>query len=129
MRALKSMPAIALVFQASGCSAAVCCAPCCRYLGVVLDQGLCVLDPCFCFCFGGGGCIRRGGRAGGRGVWLGASFSQGPPMVPAEGVQKNFTLKSSWHQRRQSKILAVGVKNWKGRGGGYPPSSYGVLPF
>ena len=41
-------------------------------------------------------------------------FSQGPPMVPAEGGPKNFKLKSSW---RQSKILAVSLKHWKGRRG------------
>ena len=61
-----------------------------------------------------------------------------PPRVPLWSPpkvgQKVLKLKSSWHQRRQSKIFAVSLKHWKGRGGvqgegGYPSSSYGVRPF
>ena len=49
---------------------------------------------------------------------------------PAEGGPKFLKLKSSWHRRRRSKILAVSLIG-KGGGsrGGYPPSSYGVRPF
>ena len=39
-------------------------------------------------------------------------------MVPAKGRPKKLKLKSSWHPRRQSKILAVSLKHWKGRSGG-----------
>ena len=39
-------------------------------------------------------------------------------MVPAEGGPKFLKLKSSWHRRRRSKILAVSLKHWKGRRGG-----------
>ena len=39
-------------------------------------------------------------------------------MVPAKGGPKNLNLKSSWHRRRRSKILAVTLKHWKGRRGG-----------
>ena len=55
-----------------------------------------------------------------------------PPrhMVPAEGGPKVLKLKSSWHRRRRSKILAASLKHWKRRSrGGYPPSSCGVRPF
>ena len=38
-------------------------------------------------------------------------------MVPAEGRPKNLKLKSSWHRRRRSKILAVSLEHWKGRRG------------
>ena len=41
-----------------------------------------------------------------------------PRMVPAEGGPKSFQVKSSWHQRRRSKILAASLKHWKGRRGG-----------
>ena len=37
-------------------------------------------------------------------------------MVPAEGGPKLLKLKSSWRLRR-SKILAVSLRHWKGRGG------------
>ena len=42
-------------------------------------------------------------------------------MVPAEGRPKLLKLKSSWHRRRQSKILAVNLKYWKAKywGGGF----------
>ena len=40
---------------------------------------------------------------------------EGLPMVPAEGGPKILKLKSSWHR---SKILAVSLQHWKGRGGG-----------
>ena len=39
-------------------------------------------------------------------------------MVPAEGGPKFLKLESSWHRRRRSKILAVSIQHWKGRGGG-----------
>ena len=55
---------------------------------------------------------------GGGGGWLGPSSSLGPPMVPAEGRPKIFKLKSSWGRRRRSKILALRLQHWKGRGGG-----------
>ena len=48
-------------------------------------------------------------------------------MVPAEGEPKILKLKSSWHRRPRSQVLAVSLKHWKGRrgggggGGGYPP--------
>ena len=59
-----------------------------------------------------------GGTAEGEGGgWLGPSSSQGPPMVPAEGRLNFLKLKSSWHRRRQGKILAVILKHWKGRKG------------
>ena len=71
--------------------------------------------------------LERGGRAG----W-GPPSSQGPPMVP-EGGPRVSKLQSSWHRRRRSKILAVSLKHWKGRGGGGgagggtppPPTVYG----
>ena len=60
----------------------------------------------------------------------------GSPYGPRRGRAKNFKLKSCWHRRRQSKILAVSLKHWKRRrgggsrgGGGHPPSFYGVRPF
>ena len=55
----------------------------------------------------------RGGRA-----WRGPPSSGGPPMAPAEGGPKILRLKSSWHRRRRSKILAVSLKHWKGSKGG-----------
>ena len=55
---------------------------------------------------------------GGGGVGWDPPSSQGPPMVPAEGRPKILKLKSCWHRRRRSKILAVSLKHWKGRGGG-----------
>ena len=39
-------------------------------------------------------------------------------MVPAEGGPNVLKRKSSWHQRRRSKTLAVSLKYWKGRRGG-----------
>ena len=54
---------------------------------------------------------------GGGGGWLGPP----PPRVPLRSPLKAaeiFTLKSSWHRRRRSKILAVSVKHRKGRRGG-----------
>ena len=47
-------------------------------------------------------------------------------MVPAEGGPNILKLKSSWHRRRRSKILAVSLKGSKGREvrgvrGGTPP--------
>ena len=73
----------------------------------------------------GQGCIRGGGRVG----WGPPPSSQGPPVVLAEDGPKTFQRKSSWHQRRRSKSLAVSLKHWKGRrgvqggggGGGTPP--------
>ena len=74
---------------------------------------------------GGQGCIRRGGR----GVWLGPPSSQGPPVVPAEGGPKIVKLKSSWHRRRRSKILAVSLKHWKGRREGGRVPGGGAAPL
>ena len=72
------------------------------------------------------GCDGGGGGVG----WPPAS--QGTPMVPAEGGPKILKLQSSWHRRHRSKILAVSLKHWKGRGGvqgggggGPPPTVYG----
>ena len=47
-------------------------------------------------------------------------------MVPAEDRPKLLKLKSSWHRRRRSKLLAVNLKYWKakyweGGGGGTRP--------
>ena len=53
---------------------------------------------------------------GGRGVWLGPLSSLGPLMAPAKGGPKK--LQSSWRRRGQSKILAVSLKDWKGKRGG-----------
>ena len=53
-------------------------------------------------------------------MWLGHPSSLGPPMLPAKGRPKCFELKSSWRQRRRSKILAVSLKHWNGSGG-VPP--------
>ena len=68
------------------------------------------------------GSIRKGGREGGGGGvegWVGSDPP--PPMVPLwsppKGRPKNFKLKSSWRQRRQSKIFTVSLKRWKGRRG------------
>ena len=73
------------------------------------------------------GCI-RGGRGGGGFGWY-----PPPPMVPAEAAPKFLKLKSSWHRRHRSKMLAVRLKRWKGRRGGGgkggvpspPPTVYG----
>ena len=69
--------------------------------------------------------VLEGGEVGseegggeGRGVWLGPPSSQGPPMVPTEGGPKIWKLKSSWHRRRRSNILAVSLEDWNGRKGG-----------
>ena len=48
-------------------------------------------------------------------------------MVPGEGEPKSFELKSSWHQRRWSKILPVSLKHLKEWGGG--GGSRGVPPL
>ena len=64
-------------------------------------------------------------RRGGGGVgWDPLRYPYGPCRRRA----KNVKLKSSWHRRRRSKILAVSLKHGKGRrgggvqgGGGYPP--------
>ena len=45
-------------------------------------------------------------------------------MVPAKGGPKILKLKSSWHRRRRSKILAVSLKHWKGKTGGHPGGVY-----
>ena len=79
-----------------------------------------------------------GSEGGGWGVRLPPPppYSQGPPMVPAEGGPKIFERKSSWHRRHRSKTLAVSLKHWKGGlgrgtggpGGGAapsPPAVYG----
>ena len=50
--------------------------------------------------------------------WPDPPSSYDPPVVPAESGPKLFRLKSSWRQRRRSKILAVSPKHWKGRRGG-----------
>ena len=63
---------------------------------------------------GGGGDVLEGGE--GRGVLLGPPSSSGPPKVPAKGGPKALQLESSWHQ---SKISAISLKYWKGRGGGW----------
>ena len=84
----------------------------------------------------GGGGLKGGGRGGGVGRTL------PPPMVPLWSLpkagRKILKLKSYWHRRRRSKILAVSLKKG-GRGskgrevgggqGGYPRCSYGVRPF
>ena len=50
-------------------------------------------------------------------------------MVPAKGGLKDLKRKSSWHQRRRSKILAVSLTHWKGGGGAGvsppPPAVHG----
>ena len=48
----------------------------------------------------------------------GTPLLPGSPYGPAEGGRKILKRKSSWHRRRQSKILAVSLKHWKGRKGG-----------
>ena len=84
------------------------------------------------------------GSPGGGGLaqGLGTRPGHGGGMVSAEGGPKIFKPKSSWHRRRRSKILAVSLKHWKGRGGvrgfqaggGVPPllgrssTSLGVPP-
>ena len=71
-------------------------------------------------------------RQGGGGGEGGLAGTPPPPRVPLWSLPKFFRLKSSW---RQSKILAVSPKHWKGRraggsrGGGVPPSSYHVRLF
>ena len=76
---------------------------------------------------------RLGGGEGAEGGERGGGSFLGPAMVPAEGGPNILKLKSSWHRSRRSKILAVSLKHWKGRGGPGrpppPPSSYGVRPF
>ena len=66
-----------------------------------------------------GGEWGRGGEAEtGGGELAGTPLLLGSPMVPAEGRPKILKLKSSWHRRHRSKILAVSLKHWKGRRGG-----------
>ena len=88
--------------------------------------------PCaamrLCWPKGRGGRVREGegGVYEGGGGWLGTTSSPGSPMVPAEGGPNILKLKSSWHRRRPSKILAVSLQHWKGErgggpGGGVPP--------
>ena len=62
----------------------------------------------------------RGGSEGG--VWLGPPPPPRVPLwAPAEGAAKDLKRKSAWHRRRRSKMLAVGLKHWKGeREGGAP---------
>ena len=44
-------------------------------------------------------------------------------MAPAEGGPKILKVQSSWHRRRRSKTLAVSLKHWKGRRGGWHEAS------
>ena len=79
--------------------------------------------------------VLEGGEGGSErvGGWRVGPFSQGPPVVPAEGGPNILKLKSSWHRRLRSKILAVSLKHWKGRRGGgpggVPSSSCGARPL
>ena len=76
----------------------------------------------------GQGCIGRGGGGGLKAGEGGFGWDPPPPRVPPWSPP----LKSSWNQRRRSKI--VSLKHWKGGGGGRgsksrvpppPPTVYG----
>ena len=81
---------------------------------------------------GGGGDVLEGGRGLKEGGGVG--WDPPPPMVPlwsqpkaAHQKKLKKKLKSSWHQRRRSKILAVSLKHWKGRRGGGSRGWYPLL--
>ena len=62
----------------------------------------------------GGGVGFRDVLEGGGGGLAGSPLLLGSPYGPL----KFLKLKSSWHRRRRSKILALSLKHWKGSGGG-----------